>query len=161
MNTVIPIYGKYIVCCCYIIFFFVLQILKAPCLLLSLFTSLNLCSGKFMTPITDDVSKLSLLVRLLSCYRLDTYHIQTSWSYSYKYIILQKCFSVINFYRRSRISPLIMRSLLATFPKKWYVWKRECRNNVKQSNTHEENLDLIYWRGDVIFFPRLARAGWC
>lgn len=44
-----------------------LQILKAPCLLLSLFTSLNLCSGKFMTPITDDVSKLSLLVRLLSC----------------------------------------------------------------------------------------------
>uniref|UniRef100_A0A3Q3LUZ7 Kit ligand n=1 Tax=Mastacembelus armatus TaxID=205130 RepID=A0A3Q3LUZ7_9TELE len=40
---------------------FVLQILKSPCLLLSLFTSLNLCSGKFGTPITDDVSKLSLL----------------------------------------------------------------------------------------------------
>uniref|UniRef100_A0A665X280 Kit ligand n=1 Tax=Echeneis naucrates TaxID=173247 RepID=A0A665X280_ECHNA len=39
----------------------VLQILKAPCLFLSLFTSLNLCSGKFGTPITDDVSKLSLL----------------------------------------------------------------------------------------------------
>lgn len=38
------------------------QILKAPCLLLSLFTSLNLCSGKYMTPITDDVSRLSLLV---------------------------------------------------------------------------------------------------
>ncbi|XP_034718855.1 uncharacterized protein LOC117938398 [Etheostoma cragini] len=37
------------------------KILKAPCLLLSLFTSLNLCSGKFGTPITDDVSKLSLL----------------------------------------------------------------------------------------------------
>lgn len=70
-------------------------------------------------------------------------------------------FSVIHFYRRSKISPLIMRFLLATFPKKWYVWKRECRNNVKQSNTHEENLDLIYWRRDVIFFPRLARAGWC
>uniref|UniRef100_A0A671Z232 Kit ligand n=1 Tax=Sparus aurata TaxID=8175 RepID=A0A671Z232_SPAAU len=33
----------------------------SPCLLLSLFTSLNLCSGKFGTPITDDVSKLSLL----------------------------------------------------------------------------------------------------
>ncbi|XP_070710292.1 uncharacterized protein [Pempheris klunzingeri] len=37
------------------------KILKAPCLLLSLFTSLNLCSGKFGAPITDDVSKLSLL----------------------------------------------------------------------------------------------------
>ncbi|CAB1419009.1 unnamed protein product [Pleuronectes platessa] len=37
------------------------KILKAPCLLLSLFTSLNLCSGKFGTPITDDVSKLALL----------------------------------------------------------------------------------------------------
>lgn len=148
----------------YHLFFFVLQILKAPCLLLSLFTSLNLCSGKFMTPITDDVSKLSLLVRLLSCYRLEKYHIQTSWLYiySYTYIMLQKCFSVIHFYRRSRISPLIMRSLLATFPKTWYVWKRECRNNVKQSNIHEENLDLIYWRGGVIFFfPRLAHAGWC
>lgn len=46
--------------------FFLLQILKAPCLILSLFTSLNLCSGKFGTPITDDVSKLTLLVRL-SC----------------------------------------------------------------------------------------------
>uniref|UniRef100_A0A3Q1IQ91 Kit ligand n=1 Tax=Anabas testudineus TaxID=64144 RepID=A0A3Q1IQ91_ANATE len=41
--------------------FVVLQILKAPCLLLSLFLSLNLCSGKFGTPITDDVSKLALL----------------------------------------------------------------------------------------------------
>lgn len=144
----------------YHLFFFVLQILKAPCLLLSLFTSLNLCSGKFMTPITDDVSKLSLLVRLLSCYRLEKYHIQTSWLYiySYTYIMLQKCFSVIHFYRRSRISPLIMRSLLATFPKTWYVWKRECRNNVKQSNIHEENLDLIYWRGGVIFF---SQAGTC
>ncbi|XP_029016619.1 uncharacterized protein LOC114861500 [Betta splendens] len=37
------------------------KILKAPCLLLSLFTSLNLCSAKFGTPITDDVSKLTLL----------------------------------------------------------------------------------------------------
>ncbi|XP_068442964.1 uncharacterized protein [Clinocottus analis] len=37
------------------------KILKAPCLLLGLFTSLNLCSGKFGTPITDDVSKLSSL----------------------------------------------------------------------------------------------------
>ncbi|XP_067347343.1 kit ligand-like [Channa argus] len=37
------------------------KILKAPCLLLSLFTNLNLCSGKFGTPITDDVSKLTLL----------------------------------------------------------------------------------------------------
>ncbi|XP_034529606.1 uncharacterized protein LOC117805109 [Notolabrus celidotus] len=37
------------------------KILKAPCLLLSVFTSLNLCSGKFGTPITDDVSKLALL----------------------------------------------------------------------------------------------------
>lgn len=53
---------------------FVLQILKAPCLLLSLFTSLNLCSGKFGTPITDDVSKLSLLVRLPSYWEPDTHH---------------------------------------------------------------------------------------
>ncbi|XP_049617249.1 uncharacterized protein [Syngnathus scovelli] len=37
------------------------KIFKAPCVLLSLFTSLNLCCGKFGTPITDDVSKLSLL----------------------------------------------------------------------------------------------------
>ncbi|XP_035470158.1 uncharacterized protein LOC118288303 [Scophthalmus maximus] len=37
------------------------KISKAPCLLLSLFTSLNLCSGNFGTAITDDVSKLSLL----------------------------------------------------------------------------------------------------
>ncbi|XP_074481875.1 uncharacterized protein LOC141762003 isoform X1 [Sebastes fasciatus] len=37
------------------------KILKAPCLLLSLFTSLNLCFGKFGTPITDDVNKLSFL----------------------------------------------------------------------------------------------------
>uniref|UniRef100_A0A669BXN0 Kit ligand n=1 Tax=Oreochromis niloticus TaxID=8128 RepID=A0A669BXN0_ORENI len=37
------------------------QILKAPCLLLSLVTSLNLCSGKFGSPITDDVNKLPVL----------------------------------------------------------------------------------------------------
>ncbi|XP_008301162.1 uncharacterized protein LOC103373125 [Stegastes partitus] len=37
------------------------KILKAPCLFLSLLTSLNLCSGKFGAPITDDVSKLSIL----------------------------------------------------------------------------------------------------
>ncbi|KAM3587904.1 uncharacterized protein V6R79_016671 [Siganus canaliculatus] len=37
------------------------KILKAPCLLLSLFTSWNLCAGKYSTPITDDVSNLSLL----------------------------------------------------------------------------------------------------
>uniref|UniRef100_A0A8C6SGD4 Kit ligand n=1 Tax=Neogobius melanostomus TaxID=47308 RepID=A0A8C6SGD4_9GOBI len=35
-----------------------LQIVSAPYLLLSLFTSLNLCSGKFGQPITDDVSTL-------------------------------------------------------------------------------------------------------
>lgn len=67
--------------------FLVLQILKAPCLLLSLFTSLNLCSGKFGTPITDDVSKLSLLVRLQSRYRLDAYHIHTSHLYFYHMIL--------------------------------------------------------------------------
>uniref|UniRef100_A0A3P8VMA6 Kit ligand n=1 Tax=Cynoglossus semilaevis TaxID=244447 RepID=A0A3P8VMA6_CYNSE len=49
-------------CCIYLyILLFLLQILTTPCLLLSLFTSLNLCSGKFGTPITDDVSKLTLL----------------------------------------------------------------------------------------------------
>ncbi|XP_069556122.1 uncharacterized protein [Brachyistius frenatus] len=37
------------------------KILKTPCLLLSLVTSLNLCSGKFGAPITDDVNKLSIL----------------------------------------------------------------------------------------------------
>ncbi|CAI5635942.1 unnamed protein product [Oreochromis niloticus] len=37
------------------------KILKAPCLLLSLVTSLNLCSGKFGSPITDDVNKLPVL----------------------------------------------------------------------------------------------------
>ncbi|CAN9508226.1 unnamed protein product [Ophioblennius macclurei] len=37
------------------------KILKAPCLLLSLVTSLNLCSGKFGAPITDDVTKLTIL----------------------------------------------------------------------------------------------------
>lgn len=42
------------------------QILEASCLLLGLFVSLRLCSGKLMTPITDDVSKLSSLVRPLA-----------------------------------------------------------------------------------------------
>ncbi|XP_077400871.1 uncharacterized protein LOC144035216 [Vanacampus margaritifer] len=37
------------------------KIFAAPCVLLSLLTSLNVCCGKFGTPITDDVSKLSLL----------------------------------------------------------------------------------------------------
>ncbi|XP_056878547.1 uncharacterized protein LOC130519284 isoform X2 [Takifugu flavidus] len=37
------------------------NILEATCLLLGLFASLRLCSGKLMTPITDDVSKLSSL----------------------------------------------------------------------------------------------------
>lgn len=37
------------------------KILTAPCLLLSLFTSLSLCTGRFGNPITDDVSKLSIL----------------------------------------------------------------------------------------------------
>ncbi|XP_056132642.1 uncharacterized protein LOC130109669 [Lampris incognitus] len=37
------------------------QILKTTCLFLSLLTGLGICSGKFGLPITDDVSKLSLL----------------------------------------------------------------------------------------------------
>ncbi|XP_077565294.1 kit ligand-like [Stigmatopora nigra] len=37
------------------------KIFKATCVLLSLITSFNLCFGKFGTPITDDVNKLSLL----------------------------------------------------------------------------------------------------
>ncbi|XP_053719954.1 uncharacterized protein LOC128758130 [Synchiropus splendidus] len=36
---------------------------EAPCLLLSLLTSFKLCCGKFGTPITDDVSNLSLLAQ--------------------------------------------------------------------------------------------------
>ncbi|XP_068611653.1 uncharacterized protein [Brachionichthys hirsutus] len=39
------------------------KILKATCVLLSLLASFNLCCGKFTTPITDDVSKLSLLTQ--------------------------------------------------------------------------------------------------
>uniref|UniRef100_A0A3B5MAX6 Kit ligand n=1 Tax=Xiphophorus couchianus TaxID=32473 RepID=A0A3B5MAX6_9TELE len=35
--------------------------LPTTCVLLGLFSSLHLCSGKFGTPITDDVSKLSVL----------------------------------------------------------------------------------------------------
>uniref|UniRef100_A0A8C5HQY7 Kit ligand n=1 Tax=Gouania willdenowi TaxID=441366 RepID=A0A8C5HQY7_GOUWI len=38
-----------------------LNILKAPCLFLTLLTSFNLCSGKFGEPITDDVNKLTIL----------------------------------------------------------------------------------------------------
>ncbi|XP_037551886.1 uncharacterized protein LOC119428294 [Nematolebias whitei] len=37
------------------------KIFSTVCFLLSLISSLNLCSGKFGTPITDDVNKLSLL----------------------------------------------------------------------------------------------------
>uniref|UniRef100_A0A3Q2TK30 Kit ligand n=1 Tax=Fundulus heteroclitus TaxID=8078 RepID=A0A3Q2TK30_FUNHE len=36
-------------------------IISTTCVLLGLFSSLRLCSGKFGTPITDDVSKLSIL----------------------------------------------------------------------------------------------------
>ncbi|KAM4522998.1 uncharacterized protein V3H82_001370 isoform 1-T1 [Fundulus diaphanus] len=37
------------------------KIISTTCVLLGLFSSLRLCSGKFGTPITDDVSKLSIL----------------------------------------------------------------------------------------------------
>ncbi|XP_027899164.1 uncharacterized protein LOC114160677 isoform X1 [Xiphophorus couchianus] len=37
------------------------KIISTTCVLLGLFSSLHLCSGKFGTPITDDVSKLSVL----------------------------------------------------------------------------------------------------
>uniref|UniRef100_A0A3B5MFP2 Kit ligand n=1 Tax=Xiphophorus couchianus TaxID=32473 RepID=A0A3B5MFP2_9TELE len=37
------------------------SIISTTCVLLGLFSSLHLCSGKFGTPITDDVSKLSVL----------------------------------------------------------------------------------------------------
>lgn len=64
-------------CCtlCNVRYTFPPQILKAPCLLLSLVTSLNLCSGKFGSPITDDVNKLPVLV---SYYKTDTYHIYSA-----------------------------------------------------------------------------------
>lgn len=48
------------------VYYLLFQILEASCLLLGLFVSLRLCSGKLMTPITDDVSKLSSLVRPLA-----------------------------------------------------------------------------------------------
>ncbi|KAM7367082.1 hypothetical protein PAMP_015007 [Pampus punctatissimus] len=67
------------------------KILKAPCLLLSLFTSLNLCSGKFGTPITDDVSKLSLLKQNIpSDYEIPIHYIPKE--------VAGTCWVVLNIY---------------------------------------------------------------
>nr|XP_020455252.1 uncharacterized protein LOC109959875 [Monopterus albus] len=67
------------------------KILKAPCLLLSLFTSLNICSGKFGVPITDDVSKLSLLKQNIP----SDYKIPVSFIPKEK---AGKCWMVLNIY---------------------------------------------------------------
>ncbi|XP_071378614.1 uncharacterized protein [Centroberyx affinis] len=67
------------------------KILKTPCLLLSLFTSFNLCSGKFGTPITDDVSKLSLLKQNIPTdYEIPVYYIPKEVS--------GMCWVVLNIY---------------------------------------------------------------
>ncbi|XP_029901613.1 uncharacterized protein LOC115355095 [Myripristis murdjan] len=67
------------------------KILKTPCLLLSLFTSFNLCSGKFGTPITDDVSKLSLLKQNIPVdYEIPVYYIPKEVS--------GMCWVVLNIY---------------------------------------------------------------
>ncbi|XP_076010549.1 kit ligand-like [Genypterus blacodes] len=64
---------------------------KASCLLLSLFTSLNLCSGQFGTPITDDVSKLSLLKQNIpSDYQIRVHYIPKEVS--------GMCWVVLNIY---------------------------------------------------------------
>uniref|UniRef100_A0A673C3H4 Kit ligand n=1 Tax=Sphaeramia orbicularis TaxID=375764 RepID=A0A673C3H4_9TELE len=63
----------------------------APCLLLSLFTSLNLCSGKFGAPITDDVSKLSLLKQNIpSDYEIPVHYIPKE--------VAGTCWVVLNIY---------------------------------------------------------------
>ncbi|XP_062300188.1 kit ligand b [Scomber scombrus] len=67
------------------------KIVKAPCLLLSLFTSLNLCSAKFGTPITDDVSKLSLLKQNIpSDYEIPVHYIPKE--------VAGTCWVVLNIY---------------------------------------------------------------
>lgn len=67
------------------------QILEASCLLLGLFASLHLCSGKLMTPITDDVSKLSSLVRRLRSQTGDSfYHDRQIWDSKLSKTVLQK-----------------------------------------------------------------------
>lgn len=95
---------------------FYLQIFNTTCFLLSFLSTLNLCSGKFGTPITDDVNKLSVLVRILftAFFKMFTKSLE-------KDCVPKIPFFCHNSHCRSRISPLIMRFLLPTFPKKWYV----------------------------------------
>ncbi|XP_077355050.1 uncharacterized protein LOC144003097 [Festucalex cinctus] len=67
------------------------KIFKAPCVLLSLLTSLNLCCGKFGTPITDDVSKLSLLKHNIpSDYEIPVHYIPKK--------VAGACWVVLNIY---------------------------------------------------------------
>ncbi|XP_051912192.1 uncharacterized protein LOC127594195 isoform X1 [Hippocampus zosterae] len=67
------------------------KIFKAPCLLLSLLTSWNLCCGKLGPPITDDVSKLSLLKHNIpSDYEIPVYYIPKEVS--------GECWVVLNVY---------------------------------------------------------------
>uniref|UniRef100_A0A3B4BHY3 Kit ligand n=1 Tax=Periophthalmus magnuspinnatus TaxID=409849 RepID=A0A3B4BHY3_9GOBI len=68
-----------------------LQIVNAPYLLLSLFTSLNLCSGKFGQPITDDVRTLALLKQ----------NIPSDYDIPVQYIpkeVAGRCWVVLNIY---------------------------------------------------------------
>ncbi|XP_057709728.1 kit ligand-like [Corythoichthys intestinalis] len=67
------------------------KIFKAPCVLLSLFTSLNVCCGKFGTLITDDVSKLSLLKHNIpSDYEIPVHYIPRE--------VAGACWVVLNIY---------------------------------------------------------------
>ena len=141
---------------------FVLQILKAPCLLLSLFTSLNLCSGKFGTPITDDVSKLSLLVRLPSYWEPDTRHFN-----SLRIPFVCVCANEVS---ALSLSPLQKQNIPSDYEiPVSYIPKEVVRKTelTRNSQIHERLnisqrllIDLI----DFFFFfcfPRQARAGWC
>ncbi|XP_055087614.1 uncharacterized protein LOC117391459 [Periophthalmus magnuspinnatus] len=67
------------------------KIVNAPYLLLSLFTSLNLCSGKFGQPITDDVRTLALLKQ----------NIPSDYDIPVQYIpkeVAGRCWVVLNIY---------------------------------------------------------------
>ncbi|MED6271772.1 hypothetical protein CHARACLAT_023741 [Characodon lateralis] len=67
------------------------KIISTTCVLLGLFSSLHLCSGKFGTPITDDVSKLSILKQ----------NIPTDYEIPVSYIpkeVAGTCWVVLNIY---------------------------------------------------------------
>ncbi|XP_013869936.1 uncharacterized protein LOC106521770 isoform X2 [Austrofundulus limnaeus] len=67
------------------------KIFNTTCFLLSLFSTLSLCSGKFGTPITDDVNKLSVLKQNIpSDYEIPVTHIPKE--------VAGTCWVVLNIY---------------------------------------------------------------